>query len=59
MKNILVDSSVWIDFFKDGTASNELSDLIDKNLICTNDLILYTFDGHFSLMHKLFGLKLY
>lgn len=39
MSLVLVDSSVWIDYFK-GSGSNELNDLIDKNQICTNEIIL-------------------
>lgn len=38
--NILVDSSVWIDYFKSGINSARLDRLIDHNLICSNDLIL-------------------
>ncbi|NOY78221.1 MAG: PIN domain-containing protein [Calditrichaeota bacterium] len=38
--NILVDSSVWIDYFRSGTNSGKLDRYIDQNLICTNDLIL-------------------
>ena len=38
--NILVDSSVWIDYFRDGTNSGKLDRYIDQNLICINDLIL-------------------
>jgi len=38
--SILVDSSIWIDYFKSGKYSKELDLLIDENLICTNDLIL-------------------
>ena len=37
---ILVDSSVWIDYFKGGLGSSELGVLIDENLVVTNDLIL-------------------
>lgn len=41
MNKILVDSSVWIDYFNDtNPKSSVLSDLIDNNAICTNDLIL-------------------
>jgi hypothetical protein len=41
MNSVLVDSSVWIDYFKgNNPKSNILSDLIDKNAVCTNDLIL-------------------
>ena len=38
--NILVDSSVWIDYFRSGLNSVDLDRYIGQNLICTNDLIL-------------------
>jgi predicted nucleic acid-binding protein len=38
--NILVDSSIWIDYFRSGKNSELLDDYIDQNLICTNYLIL-------------------
>ncbi len=38
--NILVDTSVWIDYFKSGHKSIALDFLIDENLIVTNDIIL-------------------
>lgn len=38
--NILVDSSVWIDYFRSGANSEILDSYIESNLICTNDLIL-------------------
>lgn len=37
---VLVDSSIWIDYFKDGGRSEKLDYLIDENLVVTNDLIL-------------------
>jgi predicted nucleic acid-binding protein len=37
---ILVDSSVWIDYFRSGKNSGQLDLFIEQNLICTNDLIL-------------------
>ena len=37
---VLVDSSVWIDYFKDGGRSEKLDYLIDENIVVTNDLIL-------------------
>ena len=41
MSRILVDSSVWISYFNGGSAdASVLSELIDGNAICTNDLIL-------------------
>ena len=38
--NILVDSSVWIDYFRGGKNSVRLDQFIEENLICINDLIL-------------------
>jgi len=38
--NILIDSSVWIDYFRSGKQTGFLDSLIDKNLIATNSLIL-------------------
>ncbi|MBX9893861.1 MAG: PIN domain-containing protein [Nitrosomonas sp.] len=37
---VLVDTSVWIDYFRSGQQSAELSYLIDENVIVTNDWIL-------------------
>jgi predicted nucleic acid-binding protein len=38
--DVLVDTSIWIDYFKGGNSSPDLGTLIDENLIVTNDLIL-------------------
>lgn len=38
--NILVDSSVWIDYFSKGLKTAELDFLIEENQIIINDLIL-------------------
>ena len=37
---VLVDTSVWIDYFRSGDHSASLDFLIDENLIVTNDLVL-------------------
>ena len=37
---ILVDTSIWIDYFRGGDGSKDLCFLIDENLIVINDLIL-------------------
>ncbi len=37
---ILVDSSVWVDYFRGGEQSNQLQLLIELDLICTNEVIL-------------------
>ncbi len=38
--SVLVDTSVWIDYFRDAKSSAELDALISENLIVTNDIIL-------------------
>jgi predicted nucleic acid-binding protein len=38
--SVLVDTSVWIEYFRSGIDSEKLDLLIDENLIVTNDLIL-------------------
>jgi predicted nucleic acid-binding protein len=50
MNKILVDSSVWIGFFKGLEEAKQLFQLIDSNMICTNDLILTELVP--SLIHK-------
>ena len=38
--SVLVDTSIWIDYFRDGNDSIQMDFLIDENLLVTNDLIL-------------------
>lgn len=40
MNKILIDSSVWISFFKGTTEGKLLFPLLDSNSACINDLIL-------------------
>ncbi len=42
MSLVLVDSSVWIDYFRSGRNIdvNYLNEIIDNNSICINDIIL-------------------
>ena len=37
---VLVDSSVWIEYFKGNESTLPLNELIDNNSLCINDLIL-------------------
>ncbi len=37
---VLVDTSIWVDYFRSGTNSSGLNILIDENLIVTNNIIL-------------------
>ncbi len=38
--SVLVDTSIWVEYFRNGNNSAKLDFLIDENLIVTNDLIL-------------------
>ncbi len=38
--SVLVDTSIWIDYFRGGDNSAKLDLLIDENLVVINDLIL-------------------
>ena len=38
--NILIDSSVWIDYFRGGKTKNKVDLLLDNNIACTSGLIL-------------------
>ena len=40
MKKVLVDSSIWISYFKDKHAYGSLDALIRDNQICSNNLVL-------------------
>ena len=38
--SVLVDTSIWVEYFRTGNNSEKLDFLIDENLVVTNDLIL-------------------
>ena len=38
--DVLVDTPIWIDYFRGGESCKEMDFLIDENLIVTNELIL-------------------
>jgi len=38
--SILVDTSIWVEYFRSGNNTEKLDFLIDENLIVINDLIL-------------------
>ncbi len=38
--SIIIDSSVWIEYFRNGNNHEKVDFLIDENLVATNDLIL-------------------
>ncbi len=49
---VLVDSSVWIDYFRGGKMSDDLDLLIDENLIAVNDLILTELIPYLRLQNR-------
>ena len=40
MSKMLIDSSVWIEYFKSKNKHKVIDELIEENVICTNKLIL-------------------
>lgn len=38
--SVLIDSSVWIEYFRNGNNYEKVDFLIEENLVATNDLIL-------------------
>ena len=40
MNGVLVDTSIWIDYFRGSAVADPLSDLIDDNQLVTNDIVL-------------------
>ena len=56
--SVLVDSSVWIEYFRGSGSGGELDYLIDENLVVVNDLILAELLPalHMGRQRKLVGL---
>ncbi len=46
---VLVDTSIWIDYFRGGENSVDMEFLIDENLIITNDIILAELIPHLKI----------
>ena len=38
--HVLVDTSIWIDYFKSGLNSGKLDEILDDNRLFTNDVVL-------------------
>lgn len=49
---VLVDTSVWIDYFKTGDNSTNIDYLIDNNLVFTNEIILTELIPSLRLMNQ-------
>jgi len=50
---VLIDSSVWISYFRNGKHSDVLDYFIDENLIVINDLILSELIPSLKIQNKL------
>jgi hypothetical protein len=56
--DVLVDTSIWIDYFKGGNSSSDLGTLIDENLVATNDLILTELVPYLKVKKQISVIKL-
>ncbi len=50
--SVLVDTSIWIEYFRSGNDSERLDFLIDENLIVINDLILAELVPFFNVRNQ-------
>lgn len=55
---VLVDTSIWIDYFRGGDTSKDLDFLIDESLIVTNDIILAELIPYLKIKKKTQVVKL-
>jgi len=56
--DVLVDTSVWIDYFRGGNNSSELERLIDENTVVINDIILAELIPYLKIKRQLKVIKL-
>ncbi len=56
--DVLVDTSIWVDYFRAGANSNDLDYLIDENIIVTNDIILAELVPYLKLKRQTKVIKL-
>lgn len=55
---VLVDTSIWIDYFRGADSSKDLDFLIDENLIVTNEIILAELVPYLKVKKQLKVIKL-
>lgn len=58
MRDVLVDTSIWIDYFKGGNDSSDLGALIDENVVVTNDIILAELVPYLKVKKQITVIKL-
>ena len=56
--SVLVDTSMWVDYFRSGDYSEKVDFLIDEDLIVINDLILAELVPYLKVRDQLIILKL-
>ena len=55
---VLVDTSIWVDYFRGGDHSSDLDTLIDENLVVTNDIILAELIPYLKVKKQITVIKL-
>lgn len=55
---VLVDTSIWVDYFRGGNHSSDLDTLIDENLVVTNDIILAELIPYLKVKKQITVIKL-
>ena len=55
---VLVDTSIWIDYFRGGKGSSDLDSLIDENLVVINDIILAELVPYLKIKKQVTVIKL-
>lgn len=40
IEKVIVDSSIWIDFFKRGIHTDKIRDISENTILCVNDIVL-------------------
>jgi len=56
---VLVDTSIWIDYFRGGDNAEDLNALIDEDLVVTNDIILAELLPYLKIKRKSIPLNIY
>jgi len=55
---VIVDTSVWVDYFREGNNSSDLDALIDENIVAINDLILAELIPYLKIKKQIKVIKL-
>ena len=55
---VLVDTSIWVDYFRGGNYSSDLDTLLDENMVVTNDIILAELIPYLKVKKQITVIKL-